>query len=141
MKIQEVILRAISKQMNWLQAAEIIVRRWKRRYEEHGYDGLYDRHLKRPSPRRAPLKTVERVLALYRERYFDFNVMHFVEKLHREHEIALSYSWVKKALGSSVRAQIPYGTKQLQALYHQRTAAERSYSRLLTITIHRGWCR
>ena len=38
------------------------------------------------------------MLGLYRERYFDFNVMHFVEKLHSEHEIALSYSWVKKAL-------------------------------------------
>ena len=60
MKIQEVILRAISKQINWLEAAEIIgisprsMRRWKRRYEEQGYDGLYDRRLKRPSPRRAP---------------------------------------------------------------------------------------
>ena len=54
MKIQEVILRAISKQINWLEAAEIIgisprsMRRWKRRYEEYGYDGLYDRRLKRP---------------------------------------------------------------------------------------------
>ena len=40
------------------------------------------------------MQTVERVLELYWERYFDFNVMHFVEKLHSEHEIALSYSWV-----------------------------------------------
>ena len=70
------------------------MRRWKRHYEEQGYDGLYDRRLKRPSPRRVPLQTVERVLELYWERYFDFNVMHFVEKLHSEHEIALSYSWV-----------------------------------------------
>ena len=87
MKIQEVILRAISKQINWLEAAEII-----------GISPRSMRRWKRPSPRRVPLKTVERVLGLYRERYFDFNVMHFVEKLHSEHEIALSYSWVKKAL-------------------------------------------
>ncbi|MFQ5792965.1 MAG: ISNCY family transposase [Acidobacteriota bacterium] len=104
MKIQEVILRAMSKQISWLQAAEIIgisprsMRRWKRRYEKHGYDGLYDRRLKRPSPKRVPVKTVERVLTLYREQYFDFNVKHFVEKLHEEHQIELSYSWVKKAL-------------------------------------------
>nr|NIN98409.1 ISNCY family transposase [Anaerolineae bacterium] len=90
--------------ISWLQAAEIIgisprsMRRWKRRYEKYGYDGLYDRRTKRPSPKRVPLKTVERVLELYREQYFDFNVKHFVEQLHSEHGIGLSYSWVKKAL-------------------------------------------
>jgi len=88
MKIQEVILRAISKQITWIQAAEIIgvrprtMRRWRYRYEQHGYDGLFDRRLKRPSPKRVPLETVEKVLCLYRERYFDFNVAAFVEKLH-----------------------------------------------------------
>jgi hypothetical protein len=38
------------------------------------------------------------VLALYREKYFDFNVRHFHEKLREHHGIALSYSWVKLAL-------------------------------------------
>ena len=58
MKIQEVILRALAKKINWWRAAEIIgisdrqVRRWKRRYEEYGYDGLYDRRKGKPSPRR-----------------------------------------------------------------------------------------
>ena len=46
MKIQEVILRAVSGKILWMQAAEILgisdrgMRRWKQRYEEHGYDGL-----------------------------------------------------------------------------------------------------
>ena len=63
MKIQEVILRAIAKKITWWQAAEIIgisarqMRRWKERYEEHGYDGLYDRRRGRPSPKRVPLAT------------------------------------------------------------------------------------
>jgi len=104
MRIQEVILRAVSGEILWSQAAEIIgtsdrsMRRWRRRYEEYGYDGLYDRRLKRPSPRRVPLVTVEKVLRLYREKYFDFNVRHFVEKLHSEHGVELSYTWVKTAL-------------------------------------------
>jgi len=42
--------------------------------------------------------TLERVLELYRERYFDLNVRHFHEKLGGEHEIELSYSWVKGVL-------------------------------------------
>ena len=41
---------------------------------------------------------VEKVLRLYREKYFDLNVKHFVEKLQREEQISLSYTWVKTAL-------------------------------------------
>src|SRR5262245_12832228 len=104
MKVQEVILRAIAKRITWWQAAEIIgvsdrqMRRWRRRYEKWGYDGLWDRRRARPSPRRVPLELAERVLALYGEHYFDFNVRHFHEKLREQHGIALSYTWVKLAL-------------------------------------------
>jgi transposase len=104
MKMQEVILRALARTITWWQAAEIAgisarqMQRWKRRYELRGYDGLYDRRRGKPSPRRVPLETVERVLGLYREKYFDFNVRHFHEKLVKEHGIGLSYTWVKLAL-------------------------------------------
>src|SRR6516164_5531300 len=104
MKIQEVILRAMAKKITWGQAAEIIgisdrqMRRWYQRYREFGYDGLYDHRLGRPSPKRVPVQTVERMLGLYREKYFDLNVRHFSEKLREEHGIGLSYTWVKTAL-------------------------------------------
>jgi transposase len=104
MKIQEVILQAVAQKIFWWQAAEIIgisdrqMRRWKRRYEHTGYDGLYDRRRGKPSPRQVPVETVERVLSLYREKYFDFNVRHFHEKLREEEGIELSYMWVKLAL-------------------------------------------
>src|SRR5215469_1573416 len=104
MKIQEVILRAMAKKITWSQAAEIIgisdrqMRRWYERYREFGYDGLFDRRLRRPSPKRVPVEAVERVLGLYRDTYFDLNVRHFCEKLRAEHGIGLSYTWVKLAL-------------------------------------------
>ena len=104
MKVQEVILRALAKKITWWQAAEIIgisdrsMRRWHERYEEHGYDGLFDRRRGQPSPKRVPLATVEQVLGLYRDRYFDLNVQHFHEKLGEQHGIQLSYTWVKQAL-------------------------------------------
>jgi hypothetical protein len=41
---------------------------------------------------------VEEVLRLYQERYHDFNVRHFHEKLREEHGLELSYTWVKLAL-------------------------------------------
>jgi transposase len=104
MKVQEVILRAMAGRLKWWDAAEILgvtdrtMRRWRQRYEEHGYDGLYDRRKGRPSPKKIAVKTLEEVLELYREKYFDFNVRHFHEKLVEEHGIDLSYTWVKLAL-------------------------------------------
>src|SRR5947209_3238808 len=104
MKVQEVILRAMAKQITWWQAAEIIgisdrhMRRWRERYEEFGYDGLFDRRRGQPSPKRVPLALVEQVLGLYRDRYADLNVRHFHEKLREQHQIELSYTWVKQAL-------------------------------------------
>ena len=49
MKLQDVFLIAMAKQISWLSAAEIIgvtprtMWRWRERTEEQGYDGLRDR--------------------------------------------------------------------------------------------------
>jgi len=104
MKLQDVMLRAMAKRITWYQAAEILgiscrqMQRWKTRFEHEGYEGLFDRRRGIPSPKRVPLQTVETVLRLYQEQYFDFNVRHFHEKLSSEHQIELSYTWVKDAL-------------------------------------------
>ncbi|WP_231363846.1 helix-turn-helix domain-containing protein, partial [Verrucomicrobium sp. 3C] len=64
MKVQEVIMRAMAKRISWLDAAEILgwsprtLRRWRARYRIRGYDGLFDRRKRRPSPRRVPMETV-----------------------------------------------------------------------------------
>src|SRR5580692_4177875 len=104
MKVQEVMLQAMAKKITWFQAAEIIgisdrhMRRWRERYEEGGFRGLFDRRRGKPSPKRVPMAVLERVLELYREKYFDLNLRHFHEKLASEHQIGLSYSWVKGIL-------------------------------------------
>jgi transposase len=104
MKVQDVMLQAMAKKITWWQAAEILgisdrhMRRWRERYEKEGYNGLLDRRLGKPSSRRVAMATVEKVFALYREKYFDLNVQHFHEKLQAEHGMELSYTWVKQAL-------------------------------------------
>jgi transposase len=104
MKIQEVILRAMAKKITWWQAAEILgfsdrhLRRIRERYQQFGYESMFDKRRGQPSPKRVPFATVEKVLALYREKYFDLNVRHFHEKLGEEHAITLSYTWVKSVL-------------------------------------------
>ena len=104
MKPQEVILKAAAGKLKWWEAAEIMgvtdctMRRWRERLNKHGYSGLWDYRKRKPSPKRVPMQTVEQVLQLYGEKYFDFNVQHFHEKLREVHGIQLSYTWVKTAL-------------------------------------------
>jgi transposase len=104
MKVQEVILRALSGQLTWLQAADILgrsprsIRRLRLRFERYGYDGLLDRRRQTPSPKRASVAEVERLLHLYRAHYDGFNVRHFLRKARREHGIRFCYAFVKKAL-------------------------------------------
>lgn len=104
MKLQDVLLKAMAKKITWWQAAEIIgvsdrtMRRWRERLEAQGYDGLADRRKGRPSEKRVPLATVEMVLRLFQETYYDLNMRHFHEKLKEVHGIELSYTCVQKAL-------------------------------------------
>jgi len=109
MKVQEVILRALSGRQSWLQVADVLglsprtVRRLRLRYQKVGYDGLFD-HRRRRSPRAVPVAELERVLRLYRERYGPrdghpgFNVRHFCDVVRRDHQVQLSYSFIKQAL-------------------------------------------
>jgi transposase len=104
MKVREVILRAISGEYTWVQASEILgmsprsVRRWRLRMERNGYAGLIDMRRGYPSPRRAPVEEVRRILALYSGKYRGYNARHFYQTIKREHGVELSYSFVKQLL-------------------------------------------
>ena len=104
MKVQQVLMRALSGAISWVQAAEILgleprsVRRWRARFEAGGPVALYDRRRQRPSRRKAPALEVQRILRLYRERFAGWNVRHFYRFARRDHHVTLSYSFVKLAL-------------------------------------------
>src|ERR1700735_1086232 len=57
MKLQEVLLRATAGKIKWWQAAELMgiserqMRRWRKRLEELGPEGLLDRRRRKPSSR------------------------------------------------------------------------------------------
>jgi len=104
MKVQEVIMKALTGELHWYRAAEILgfsprtLRRWRERYESHGYDGLLDLRRRTPSAKRVPVAEVTRIVALYRDQYQGFNARHFHQIARREHGVQLSYSFVKQAL-------------------------------------------
>jgi transposase len=104
MTVEEVMLKALSGDIHWFRAADILgfsprtLRRWRERYETHGYVGLVDKRRHQPSVRRIAAPEVERLLRLYRERYRGFNVRHFHQIARREHGVQVSYSFLKQAL-------------------------------------------
>ena len=70
MKVEEVMLKALSGEIHWFRAADILgfsprtLRRWRQRYETHGYVGLVDKRRYQPSVRRIAAPEVERLLRL-----------------------------------------------------------------------------
>src|SRR4029078_5243245 len=104
MTVQEVMLKALSGEIHWFRATDILgfsprtLRRWRERYEKHGYVGLVDKRRHSPAVWGVAAPEVARLLQLYRERYRGFNVRHFHQIARREHGVAVSYSFLKQAL-------------------------------------------
>lgn len=101
---KEIILKAINKQISWIQAADILgitarhVRRLKMRYESHGYGGLRDYRSGTPRRKRIPVKTIEELCRLKKEVYSDFSTRHFYEYAVEKHKLKISYNWARIVL-------------------------------------------
>ena len=81
-----------------LGCSERQFRRYRRRYEEDGVEGLIDRRLGKAAARRVPVDEVTWMLEEYERRYRGWNVKHFHEHLQEQHGKRWSYSWVKTKL-------------------------------------------
>lgn len=100
MKRYEVIQKGLEGKLTWIQVAEILglttrqVRRMKKQFETDGQQAFLDRRFGIKAWNRVPEEIAEKVLKLYRDQYFDFNALHFHEKLKADHGITQSYYWV-----------------------------------------------
>jgi len=103
-KFCDVLGRWTRRELSALEASEILgcserqFRRYRRRYEEEGLAGLFDRRLGKASARRVPIDKLTWMLTEYRTRYTGWNVKHFHEHLQRQHSFRWSYTWVKTQL-------------------------------------------
>src|SRR4029453_18792997 len=80
MKVQDVLLKAMAKKITWWSAAEILgvtdrtMRRWREKLDKDGYAGLAERRKGKPRAQRVSLATIEKVLGLYKETYYDLSM-------------------------------------------------------------------
>jgi len=100
MRFTDVLGRSERSELSQMEAAELLgisertFRRWRDRHRDTGLPGLDDRRLA-PSPRRAPVAEIERMLGLYRDIYRGFTVKHFHEQLVKRHNYTLGYTVTK----------------------------------------------
>jgi hypothetical protein len=103
-KFRDVLSRWESGQLSMMEAGELLgmserqFRRYRDRYEEDGLEGLIDRRLGKPSPKRVPSADAQLMLDLYGGPYRGWNVKHFHEHLQRDHGFRWGYTWVKTQL-------------------------------------------
>ena len=113
MKLQDVILKAIARKISWLDAADIVgvsattIGRMRRKYEEFGYDGLYEQQRRKRHVHRVPLTTAETALTLYQQSYSGLSVRRFQQKLRADHGIRLNYNWLQQALRGAGLIAVP----------------------------------
>jgi transposase len=86
------------------------VKRIKKRVRNDGPTGVRHGNRDRPSSRAFPAGVKERVMALAREKYFDFNFSHLSEMLNEQEKITVSRETLRKWLrpegfGGKVRKQ------------------------------------
>jgi len=103
-KFRDVLSRWESGCLSMMEAGELLgmserqFRRYRDRYEAEGLEGLVDRRLGKPSPKRVPSADAQLMLELYGGPYRGWNVKHFHEHLQRDHGFRWGYTWVKTQL-------------------------------------------
>jgi transposase len=101
---REVITKAITKQLSWVQAAAILgisarhMRRLRRQVEGWGMSAVMDQRGGRPRRKRIKAGTIELLCRLKRDVYPDFSLRHFYEHVSEKHGVKVSYNWLRLML-------------------------------------------
>jgi regulator of replication initiation timing len=101
-KKYEILQQLINKQIKGYQAASFLgysqvhISRLKQKVLKYGFEGIL--RPKKESPRKLKESFKEQIANLYKTLYYDFNIMHFKDKLEENHNIKLSYEKIRQIL-------------------------------------------
>lgn len=103
-KFESVLSRFRRRELSGADAAELLgmsertFRRYRKRHDEEGEDGLRDNRLNKASSRAVPADELARMLERYRTEYTGWNVSHFHDEMCRKYAFPWSYTWTKLRL-------------------------------------------
>lgn len=137
-----IIHKALDGQITQAEAARLIdisdrqIRRMIRRIREEGDEGICHRSRGKASNRRLPRKVKERVLKLFREEYYDFNLAHATEKLFEVHGLTINDETLRLWLNE---ADIPYKKRKVKK-HREHRERKASFGELVQIDgSHHDW--
>lgn len=127
LKRLKVIELTLAKQLRCKEAAEklgISERQFYRilnRYKAGGEQGLAHASRGRPSPKRLPTELLGQISILLENEYADYNSLHLLEVLEKEHHINLSYSSLQ-----NIRRELGYITPRKKKAAKHRSRRDPS---------------
>jgi len=103
-KRYKILRDVIEKRLKGVEAACILsltpvhISRLKNKVIMGGFEALLRKRPLEPPNRKISEVCVRKILKLRRSIYYDFNIMHFMDKLHEVHKINYSYESIRKIL-------------------------------------------
>ena len=100
----KVLKDVIDKKLKGSEAAQILglscvhISRLKKRLLEEGFDGLLRKSPASALNKKISEKNIKQILTRREKLYYDFNIMHFMDKLHEVHKIPYCYESIRQIL-------------------------------------------
>ncbi len=100
----KVLKDVIEKKLQGTQAARLLglsivhVSRLKKRLLAAGFEGLLRKPALAPPSNKIPERDLKTILRLRKKLYYDFNIMHFMDKLRDFHKLVYSYEAIRQIL-------------------------------------------
>lgn len=104
MKRYDVMQRVLSGQINLKEAQQLLglsyrqTLRIKERFVIEGFEGLLRKQPQIPSNLKLTAEIKEEIIKLRKGLYWDFNILHFKDKLKEDHNIHFSYETIRRLL-------------------------------------------
>ncbi len=112
----------IDKKLKGVEAADVLnlspvhVSRLKKRFLEGGLEGMLRKPPEEPPNQKISSSDRAQILKLRKSIYYDFNILHFMDKLHEIHKLRYSYESVRQVL---IKADV-YTPKKRRLVHRQR---------------------
>lgn len=104
MQRHKVLNDVIEKKLKGIEAALLLnltpvhVSRLKNKFQKEGFEGLLRKYPSSAPNKKISEENIKQILSLRKEFYYDFNVMHFMDKLHDVHKMPYCYESIRQIL-------------------------------------------
>lgn len=118
----------IDKKLTGIEASETLnlttvhISRLKKKLLEGGFESLLRKPPNQPPNQKISTHDIQKILKLRKELYYDFNVSHFMDKLHEVHKMTYSYESIRQILIKAGR----HSPKKKRKIHRQRRRMPKS---------------